>query len=222
MKPILFNDEMVRAILDGRKTQTRRVVDSIAGMGRVTEFQASHTPGYAWTFRDRRSLWNDLTGSQLLSRCPLGQPGSRLWVREAWMPDAPRNGEWSDVEFYGCAMSPLSLIPDHYRKPNHCLFRATWDGGELAGWKPSIHMPRWASRITLEITDVRVQRLQEIPTADVWAEGFSYIDDEEPGWDAFSNVECGFADAWDSIAKPGAKWDDDPWVWAISFKRVEA
>lgn len=209
MKPILFNDAMVRAILDGRKTQTRRVVDSIAGMGRVAEFQASHTPGYAWTFRDRRSLWNDLTGSQLLSRCPLGQPGDRLWVREAW--GIPQHG-----------------MPSHARDVRDVVYRADGDKEFREygyRWRPSIHMPRWASRITLAITDVRVQRLQDISEDDAQAEGCEAHSGCN-GCGACMGTDCdesavdGFRDLWDSIAKPGTLWRDNPWVWAISFQRV--
>lgn len=227
MKPILFNDEMVRAILDGRKTKTRRVVDSIAGMGRVTEFQASHTPGYAWTFRDRRSLWNDLTGSQLLSRCPLGQPGSRLWVREAWIPGYYRDpdGEGGPVVsiIYAADNGDAMVKAPSYELAEDWSYSYSEDGDPPPARRSPVSMPRWASRLTMEITDVRVQRLQDISEEDCWSEGIEevrYAGDEHGN--LRGSVLEDYRHLWDSIAKPGAKWDDDPWVWAISFKRVEA
>ena len=90
-------------------------------------------------------------------------------------------------------------------------------------WRPSIHMPRWASRITLEITDIRCQRLQDISEEDCWSEG---IEEIRYAGDEHGNLRGGVLEdyraLWDSIANPGAKWRDNPWVWAISFKRVEA
>jgi hypothetical protein len=227
-RPILFQGAMVRALLASTKTQTRRVVkpqpgEDIAGPIHCEVFSpmshdasATKSPG--------------LTSS---ARCPYGQPGDRLWVRETWMPDAPRNGEWSDTAFYGCGMSPLSDIPECYRKPWHCLHRATYEGCELVGWKPSIHMPRWASRILLEVTAVRVERLQAISEADAWAEGCArglpddvggFFPAEEPirggarGWDCARDW---YADLWESINGEGS-WDENPWVWVVEFKRTEA
>jgi hypothetical protein len=224
MKPILFNGEMVRAILDGSKTQTRRVVDSIAGMGRVTEFQASQTPGYAWTFRDRRSLWNDLTDSQLLSHCPFGKPGDRLWVREAFRPYPPQSGNAWEILYAADAEVIKYEAPSTYRPMLYNYER----------WYPSIHMPRWASRITIEVTDVRVQRLQDISEEDARSEGLECYFYEEQWWyyvpekiEGCVNYLPMFCQVWDScfpnpLTPPvGRGWHDNPWVWAISFKRVE-
>lgn len=212
-RPILFNDEMVRAILEGRKTQTRRV---------LTPQPTTIDGGWGW--KDCMIFNIDLSNSCLLSNmCPYGQPGDLLWVREAWMPDAPCDATWPYVEFYGCKGASLDLIPKRYRQPKHCLFRATWDGHELVGWKPSIHMPRWASRLVLVITDVRVQRLQDISEEDCWSEGIEeirYAGDEHGN--LRGSVLEDYRALWDSISKPGAKWEDNPWVWAISFQRVEA
>lgn len=146
-RPILFSGPMVRAILEGRKTMTRRVVKGCPGSVVWNQIVLSRYGG-----------WCDEHGRRVT--CPYGKPGDRLWVRETWMPDAPQDGTWADVEFYGCGMRPLSHIPRKYRKAEHCLYRATYQKS-LNGWKPSIHMPRWASRITLEVVSVRVERLQE-------------------------------------------------------------
>ena len=165
-RPIIFNAEMVRAVLEGRKTQTRRIVQSPAKNMQATGQKVIdyREPGDKWygehvfSMRNKSGTWCDYTSEQFLAKCPFGAVGDRLWVRETWMPDAPRDGTWGDVEFYGCKDSPLSMIPKRYRKPEHCIHRASWDGSEMVGWTPSINMPRWASRITLEITGVRVEK----------------------------------------------------------------
>lgn len=214
-RPILFSAPMVRAILEGRKTQTRRVV---RGAPNRVLWQPVVLHGHGG--------WVDEHGRPV--RCLYGQPGDRLWVRETWMPDAPRDGSWPDASFYGSKCSPLSTIPEDYRKPEHCLFRSTWDldGPDLVGWKPSIHMPRWASRITLEITGVRVERLQDISEADACAEGLDY-DPGEGGVFHFHGLAGCCSDTaigsyrklWESINGPGS-WDANQWVWVIEFKRV--
>jgi len=193
--PILFSGAMVRAILDGRKTQTRRVV----------KVPSTCTPPL---------------------KCPYGEVGGRLWVRETWMPDAPRDGSWDDVAFYGCNCSPLSLIPKRFQKAEHCIYRSTWTGGQMVGWKPSIHMPRWASRITLEITAVRVERLQAITRDDAKAEGITehlteflpgaYTEEAKYLWRNRTSVE-NFSFLWESVYGTGS-WDADPWVWVVEFK----
>ena len=202
-KPILFSAPMVRAIMAGTKTQTRRLVKPQPSAELLSDYAEI-----------RATRGSDRTDAQMLSDClpcPYGTPGTRLWVRETWMPDAPRNGEWNDTAFYGCGMSPLSDIPECYRKPWHCLYRATWDGCELVGWKPSIHMPRWASRITLEVTGVRVERLQDISTRDCWAEGIPSSPDVDPVHE--------YQELWESINGHGS-WQANPWVWVVEFRRV--
>lgn len=210
-RPILLNAEMVRAVLDGRKTQTRRAMRTQPHAGvRNSVFV--------------KSGFEDGHGKELV--CPFGAVGDRLWVRETWMPDAPRDGTWADVEFYGCKGSPLSMIPERFRKPEHCIHRASWNGSEMVGWTPSIHMPRWASRITLEITGVRVDRLQDISESDALAEGLM----PEPCDHVRRSCEeigcCGdtakgeFSALWKSIYGEES-WQANPWVWVIEFKRVE-
>ena len=218
-RPIIFNGEMVRAILDGRKTQTRRIMKP---QPKPTPDDYYGKKGHRWPSKKHQSMlhvegelqngygnWNGLASDA----CPFGAVGDRLWVRETWMPDAPRDGTWGDVEFYGCNGSPLSMIPKRFRKPEHCIHRASWDGSEMVGWTPSIHMPRWASRIILEITDVRVERLQDISEQDAIAEGCVSSIHMQGGRFADEN----FAWLWQSIYGDES-WSSNPWVWVIEFK----
>lgn len=183
-RPILFNGEMVRAVLAGQKTQTRRI--------------PSKTQQYALF-------------------CPYGHPGDRLWVRETFCTFEQSNGSQgvayrADTEdgWY----SPCETLTGGY--PSHCSCHPGCEGCTAGRWKPtwrpSIHMPRWASRITLEITDVHVERVQDISEEDVQAEGFS----DRP---ASKNK---FRIAWDLLYwKRGLGWDVNPWVWVVTFKRAE-
>lgn len=214
-RPIIFNAEMVHAVLEGRKTQMRRImkvqpVSPELELSRIVESTRRIEDGkFFW--REPSSFVNNRRS--VLFSCPFGDVGDRLWVRETWMPDAPRDGTWADAEFYGCKGSPLSMIPKRYRKPEHCIHRASWDGSEMVGWTPSIHMPRWASRITLEITGVRVERLQDISEADCAAEGLG-----SPFLRDYKKPK--FAALWQSIFGEES-WQANPWVWVIEFKRVE-
>lgn len=199
-RPILFSAPMVRAILDGRKTQTRRVVKRELS-GRVKAVGSPRN----WHLDDPNAVL----------ACPYGQPGDRLWVRETF--------NWS---------SERDLLP---REPHKlCRERAgyldnrvVWaaDGTRVhpefgkAVWRPSIHMPRWASRITLEVTAVRVERLNDISEADAIAEGCA-------GWgwhDPFSGDADGqtpqeeYAQLWEKINGAGS-WDANPWVWIVEFR----
>ncbi len=188
-RPIIFSAPMVRAILAGTKTQTRRVV----------KYQDDLVDDDGWPLVDR-----SIDGiGEVRAACPYGQPGDRLWLRETWMPDAPRDGTWEDVAFFGCKGSPLSMIPAQYRTPEHVIHRASWDGHDMVGWKPSIHMPRWASRINLEITSVRVETLGIISHEDALAEGVSSIEEYKALW----------------ININGA-WLPETWVWVVDFRMV--
>jgi hypothetical protein len=183
-RPILFTAEMVRAIQDGRKTQTRRIIRH-----------------YRWVYDNgdiscRREIYHSAPiDAQEMRMMMLGGPygvvGDRLWVREAWA------AKWDSAS---ATVSDL-LEEIAYRADGDTAFRNVW--------RPSIHMPRWASRITLEITDVRVQRVQDISKEDAIAES--------------STDEFSYRLIWDSIhgKKRGAAWSDNPWCWAITFKRVE-
>lgn len=193
-RPILFNDEMVRAILEGRKTQTRRVIKPQPEQPAPGSYFDAYNGGPQWNWwaADNRQHLDQII------KCPFGKPGDRLWVRETFADEAggTRN-------FPG----------------EHIYYRADGDGVDLQGgcWKPSIHMPRWASRITLEITGVRVERLQEITLGDICKEGLaSSIYDFKPVQAGF----LAFEELWESIYGPDS-WDANPWVWVIEFKRIE-
>jgi hypothetical protein len=160
--PILFSGEMVRAILDGRKTQTRRVV---------------------------KKEW------EKIEDCPYGKIGDRLWVRENFIK---LNDE-----------SLIYRVDRMMKWPDGSWHQAAKDF--KFKWKPSIHMPRYASRITLEITDVRVELLKAISNDDARAEGIP-IDSEAVVWS--------YRQIWEAINGEGS-WDKNPWVWAISFKMVK-
>jgi len=202
---ILFSGAMVRAILDGRKTQTRRVIKP----------QPDNTLG---SF-----------ASLLGQRCPYGQPGDRLWVREMWRlvrVNAGTNCEFLDVQYRaGFAVRSRENCVDMAANQ---LTSAKWEMGERCAfdrWRPSIHMPRWASRITLEVTGIRVDRVQDVSEADARAEGVTATygtarQDDEKRWRADHRAE--FAKLWDAInAKRGYGWDTNPWVWVVEFRRVD-
>jgi len=199
-RPILMSAPMVCALIEGRKTQTRRVVA-------LREFGPSDTLGYQWHFRDRRGLWNDISTERLLELCPYGVPGDRLWVRETWHHE------------------DASCFDPKCGQPTHIFYRVTEPYPESIRWRPSIFMPRWASRITLEITEVRVQRVQETSEEDARAEG---VDITTGRIDAIANCETEpknlrevYGRLWDFLnAKSGYSWASDPWVWVIGFKRV--
>ena len=187
-RPILFSAPMVLAILEGRKTKTRRImkpqpseewqpfnyctIQKFIGDGVLAEPKDSAPWGYCNEYGDEGYP------------CPFGTVGDRLWVRETFF----------------CATGEPGPTLCHYRADNDC--------DEFKGlWRPSIFMPRWASRITLEIVSVKVERLQDISEADELAEG--------------ATPEMPFGTVWRKInTKPDIRWEDNPWVWAIEFKKV--
>ncbi len=195
---IIFNAEMVRAILDGRKTQTRRVMNNqpctLSG-----ETISVHQDDF--NFRWAGDLHNDTSG---WFHCPLGKIGDRLWVRETW-----RKFDFSDE--CGCSEYPCGC-PEN----GAIMYRATQDDGE-SKWTPSIHMPRRYSRITLDITNVRVERLKDAGDTEFKAEGYPLERELTGGsMDPF----CWFRNLWDSVSPTNFKYGDNPWVWVIEFKRV--
>lgn len=189
--PILFTGAMVCAIREGRKTQTRRVIKP----------QPEWKPegGYDWYQRDRRELWQQYTAEEFLKRSPYGVPGDLLWVREAWT-------EWQFSTRGGRLL------------PKRVVYKADAELHGTGLWRPSIHMPRWASRITLEVTEVRVERVQEIEAEDCEAEGIA-----TPEYDMCDGAwRDAFAETWDSInAKRGFGWKENPYVWVVGFKVAE-
>ncbi|MBF0260424.1 MAG: hypothetical protein HQL97_01130 [Magnetococcales bacterium] len=184
-RPILFSGEMVQAILAGRKTQTRRVVKPQPEERKITEpgheGVSLHLPG--------QSAYKDGVHEKWIRRgeywdCPYGKPGDRLWVRETFCID--------DRPFRGGV-----------------LYRADFASPEIISpWKPSIHMPRWASRLLLEITRVRVERVREISDVDAIAEGVISKEAFMPLWDSINAVR-------------GHGVETNPWVWVIDFKVVD-
>lgn len=198
-RPILFSAPMVRAILECRKTQTRRVVQSI---GNDEGFVIIDYGNGGWPYRsdDGDSTTHTIKrGGKLYLEetphaCPYGQPGDRLWVRETHML-----GLESDIE-----VGAVAYKADGY-------VRGGLGDFEGRNWRPSIHMPRWASRILLEITSVRVERLQDISEADAEAEG-------PPKH--FNSSRDNFCALWQEINGDGS-WDANPWVWVIEFRQVK-
>lgn len=223
-RPILFSGEMVRAILDGRKTETRRVVkgvDHSPGAGDVEQNDEFDDEWYQW-----------IEGDPSLSfHCPYGQRGDRLWVRETWAVSSI----YDDTK-------PRDVPRCGVRYP------ATFATKGLKN-RPSIFMPRWASRITLEVTGVRVERLQVISNKDVLAEGWLSLAPGEsvgditnetsspvfglPSWtsDSFHHgmnpsawncsAQQSFRYGWDQInAERGHSWKSNPWVWVVEFKQI--
>jgi len=193
--PILFSGPMVRAILGGRKTQTRRIIKP-QPLNRVIDGLAHVTIGMEPS--DDGALWYDTDcinpGKEL--RCPYGRFGSRLWVRETWRPvlSGLREGGF-DYRADDPAASGVGFIP----------------------WKPSIHMPRKVSRITLEITGVRVERLNDINEDDAKSEGVVF-GTGKPG-ECHTCAKGAFMDLWNSINGTDS-WLQNPYVWVIEFERV--
>jgi hypothetical protein len=182
--PILFSGPMIRAILSGQKTVTRRVVrpqfGKLWGQGvrHGAGCYAAHVDipapdGWKWLY------------------CPYGKKGSKLWVRETW------------VNNFGQLLYRADCHPDSFEHG-------------AKGWRPSIHMPRWASRLTLEVTGVRVERVRDISEKDAKAEGY-------PGrsvTNGFAGPVEWFRSLWDEI-NPKTPWSTSPWVWVVLFKRVQ-
>ena len=190
-RPILFRGEMVRALLSGQKTMTRRVVKP-EPLQSATRFE--HFDGPRWRAYDDMSFMEWAT-------CPYGTSGDLLWVRETWTTDNAKLRFRADYEEIG------------------------HDKLVAGRWKPSIHMPRWASRLTLRITDVRVERLQDISREDAVAEGcVSPLKGTElegvPG-DYVADERTSFAILWKSINGPES-WSANPFVWVVEFEVIQA
>jgi hypothetical protein len=184
-RPILFSTPMVKAILDGRKTMTRRVV-KVNSSGRV---QFKHKQ---WHIEDENSILG----------CPYGITGDHLWVRETFV-DTYDLGDYPGHPIYKATY--LKDLSGFNPPPE------TWD----IAWKPSIFMPRCASRITLEITNVRVERLHEITEEDAEKEGVSFTQYTN------ANARFHFMELWDSINGNKYPWNSNPWVWVIEFRKVK-
>ena len=231
--PILFSPPMVNAILEGRKTQTRRVVKDIEPdtkwrIGQMGEIVCKHPN------RGKFGVFihiDDDTFPQCdLIPCPFGKPSDRLWVRETWAdvntPDGPAICYRADGNYMHWRDFSKTFGPDYGIGPSmdytaypgdYCMW---WEdllnGAPDHRWRPSIFMPRWASRITLEITGIRVERLQDITEDDALAEG---VNGDEGPYDQQTPKMC-FESLWDSINGKRFPWSSNPFVWVVEFKMV--
>lgn len=240
---MIFNREMVRSIIDGRKTQTRRIMaiqpeHSELGLRRVIDSKNGRDNGkYFWS-------QSGACGLKMRSKvfgCPYGEVGDRIWVRETWgvvsheLDDDGRIQPWTP-DRPATAIHEMPFGNGYYS--GHAIYAAdgefTWgdDDGYEDGrscWKPSIHMPRWASRILLEITDVRVERLNGISEAEAQAEGIDMeaLADSQDCYDCIADhnmtgrptAKGAFKYLWESIYGE-ENWQANPWVWVIEFKVV--
>lgn len=219
-RPILFSTPMVRKILSGEKTQTRRIIKPqpikvidwrIMDMG-LTPYKLAKPP---------KEMPQAIVKE--IMQCPYGKPGDRLWVRETWNQAYKKDLDTREKIYHYIYKAdyfdrPLDGVVIH-GKTDKSEFKTMAD---LHVWKSPRFMPRDASRITLEITDVRVERLQDISEKDALAEGCTctFL---QPGL-AADEMECAteeFARLWDSINGKKHSWEDNPWVWAITFKRLD-
>ena len=197
--PMLFSAPMVRALLDGSKTQTRRIV-------KPQPFREDY-------------MAEEGVRRQFATLAPYGQPGDRIWVRETFQGPL----------FDGERMDEYRRDSTKFETPEFCVYAADGGGAPefqdaddnlVCRWRPSIHMPRWASRILLEITEVTVERLQDISRADIRAEGLQCppelaSDDVSPNYRDWYPVA--WRELWEST---GGDWEANPWVWVVEFKRV--
>jgi hypothetical protein len=204
-KPILFNTAMVRATLEDRKSQTRRLITKLRWFGDVTEFQPSNGSGLDWKFRDGTNHWNYITNDMALDMLPY-QVGDILWVRESFFVEPGR-------KIKPGATHPWGEFEDEV------FFRADDESLPGAKWQPSIHMPRSVARLFLEVTDVRIERLQDISEEDAKSEGPTQHPDYPDEF--FTTWEGAFRYLWDSINAKRAPWDSNPTVAVYSFKLVE-
>nr|DAP97650.1 MAG TPA: ASCH domain protein [Caudoviricetes sp.] len=224
-RPVIFNGEMVRAILDGRKTQTRRVMKP--------QPEPCYRGGHWWPsnafktmlhieeqMQNGQSGWKGLAGDA----CPFGQVGDRLWVRETFAVLGNEDGcpiDWDGNLIKGDEKQAARIYKAScWQEPgNYGLWSIPDRDTQYEGtWRPSIHMPRWASRILLEITAVRVERLKDISESDARAEGVM----PTPGAaEQLVGGKLAFAELWASIYGH-ENWRANPWVWVIEFKQVSA
>jgi len=252
-RPILFGAPMVRAILAGQKTQTRRVVKAPPHLHAE---RCQHFEGATWD-------WLRYDGLRLASfNCPYGKPGDRLWVRETWKEAHPMAFQADrkglrllhagipgppPVHYLVAYRADGELLPiwsntggHPYRQltPKDDVDRKLYPKGRETGWLSPIYMPRRASRITLEITEIRIERLQDISEEDAEAEGIEGIDHptgggdyqdcwrdytadgDADGWPWFEGDRiASYKSLWQSINGQGS-WDANPWVWVVEFRRL--
>lgn len=213
-RPINLKAWEVRAILDVRKTQLRRLVEATVELHPNPDLK-----GALVLSRGRKQYWVNSQPShpQHVSKgWPLGQIGDRLWVRETWgSADHYYQDHENDAPSVVAYAADQSAIQFHAKTPRPIPSWdiAQWNWDQMK-WKPSIFMPRWASRITLEVVDVRVERLRDITNDDARLEGVS-----APPKQQATHVDQ-FAELWDSINGKRAPWASNPWVWRVEFRKV--
>jgi len=214
--PIIFSTEMVRAILEGRKTMTRRPIKPQPIQKRNGWFDWGYKYGAPKKSSPKSCFWHAETWRKegktapIDEYCPYGGPGDRLWVRETWM--AMVDGDEPNYGVTWKASGTTGWRP--WKRDDRASKYFTGDDK----WRPSIHMPKWACRLWLEITGVRVERVQEIDPSNAIEEGI-YVVEWHPRWhDAAID---GFKTYWDSLyaKKPGFQWEANPWVRVIEFRR---
>jgi len=202
-KPMIFSRAMILALLSGRKWQTRRPV-KFRLPGEATRVSGPVAVG---TDVDRWSFDHSHPDSIVVEplACPFGTIGDRLWVRETWRP-------FTNMAAPGCVIDYAASSRDR----------------SAIRWRPSIYMPRWASRLTLEITAVRVERLKEISEADAIAEGivvsdkYAYSPSGVARFRDYDGARVSFAELWNAIyAKADRGWSANPWVWVLAFRRIK-
>lgn len=206
-RPVVFSAQEVRAALEGRKTQFRRVV-KLQPMDNPKTRPVKRESGWWW--ERIQPGFSFICG---MGVCPFGEPGTMLWVRETWAVQHALDGH------------KPRFIPS---KEARVHYAASEDRGGLL-WRSQIQMPRWASRITLEVTDIRVERLQDISDEDAIAEGMqrsraNYWCGAQHRAHAFprqmKSAKAAYADLWDSAYAKTAPWENNPWVWRVEFRRV--
>lgn len=237
---MIFNGEMVRALLDGRKTQTRRIVKGTDGAVKFCkEWNINGEEFFVVLGEKDHTGMNPVLGA---ISCPLGAVGDRIYVRETWAILGNEDGCCIDWEEKLCKADERSAARIYrasceQKQGNYGLWSipddADWkphtkDHQYEGAWRPSIHMPRWASRILLEITDVRVERLNDISEEEAITEGVPPAGGLLPDYPGtfltpkgdFATAKVAFQRLWESIYGDES-WQANPWVWVIEFKRVE-
>ncbi|EOW9496645.1 hypothetical protein ACOCGS_001128 [Vibrio cholerae] len=217
--PMIFNTDMVKALMAGDKVVTRRPV-------KIDYERGMNGP----VVRGRNGEVSVLSFAPIAGLCPFGNFGDLIYVRETFTPDPDVDHDsWNDhelsyAEWVGCEMSS-KFLPDALKVNEHCLYKA--DCKIDMKWTPSIHMPRWASRLTLKVTDVRIERVQDITEDECWKEGVEHIDGQfdihqlseiAKTFDGtFEDAKASFACLWDSIYQ---NWNQNPYVLVIEFEVI--
>jgi len=236
--PILFSTEMVRAILEGRKSQTRRVIKRIPCQ--CGEWMPEELPNVTdpegWLAVDHSVRWwcETCTSEQDVVHCPYGKPGDVLWVRERFARVHGRALSIGVLE--GAIEAGASTLPDATEPQHVFVYRSDFERLGIKNpliWKPSIHMPRSACRLFLRVKDVRVERLKDISEADAIAEGVRRRGRNSSGQTLYENylrpsfppfptsAITSFSMLWNNIHAPRNGWHANPWVWVVVFERIE-